>query len=102
MSDDQRIKAAQKNNVEVFLERGPGLDSRYQTWVVARDRARGRALVGGLGGMGVGQMWCAEDGYQDNPGFEDAPEQDSFMQFGTPEYDEQMRNDIRKIMERSR
>lgn len=45
-----------------------------QTWIVARDRANKKVLIGGLGCIGVGQMWIDEDGYQEAPGFNDAPE----------------------------
>ena len=55
--------------------------------LVARDRKRGRILRGGLGAMGVGQMWGtagADD--MGAPGFDTLPELDSFGGFGT--YDE--------------
>jgi len=47
------------------------------TWIVARDRKKGKVLLGGLGAMGVGQMWAIreENCYHNDPGFEDAPEQ---------------------------
>jgi hypothetical protein len=54
--------------------------------VIARDRGRGRSLVGGVGFGGCGTMW-----YEDSPhfaskeGYEGAPERDSWGQFGTPE-----------------
>lgn len=52
--------------------------------IVARDRAKGNILVGGLGVMGVGQMWSPEDSehHASYPGYEDAPEVDSTGGFG--------------------
>jgi hypothetical protein len=86
MSDKDRIEAAKRNNAAVFMERGLGLDARYQTWIAARDRARNRVLLGGLGAMGVGQMWVEErDSHREYPGYDDAPEEDSWMGFGAPE-----------------
>jgi len=42
-------------------------------FVVARDPERGVTLLGGLGVLGVGQMWFADrEEYRDYPGFEDA------------------------------
>lgn len=45
------------------------------TRVLARDRAAGRSLIGGLGVFGVGSMWWDDDeGTRLLPGFDDAPE----------------------------
>ena len=64
--------------------RYPKLTCSNLPQVVGRDRARHRVLLGGLGCMGVGQMWFDDverfvDGRvaYDNanrPGFDDAPE----------------------------
>ena len=66
------------DNLGVFLERGPGLTTRYSVWIEARDRANKRVLLGGLGGMGCGSMWVAEEDKHTNyPGYSEAPEQAS-------------------------
>ena len=63
------------NNSTVFMERGPGLSSRYLTFIVARDRTKKRVVVGGLGGMGCGEMWFDEEPkHSDYPGYENAPD----------------------------
>ena len=36
---------------------GPKLRYDYNIWVVAKDTKRKKVLLGGLGGMGIGQMW---------------------------------------------
>ena len=54
---------------------GPGLSSRYRTFIVARDRTKKRVVVGGLGGMGCGEMWFDEEPkHSDYPGYENAPD----------------------------
>ena len=47
-----------EQNVLKVLRDGPRLRSDYNTWIVARRQ--GRVLVGGLGSLGVGQMWLDE------------------------------------------
>lgn len=55
--------------------------------VIARDRKLGRVLLGGLGIMGVGEMWAVDDGgYTSRNGYVDAPEANSTGEFGTPEW----------------
>jgi hypothetical protein len=72
------IEECKKNNLDVFMERGPRLSYRYKVWIEARDRKDGWVLLGGLGGMGVGQMWTKEtEDHKKYPGYEDAPEQDA-------------------------
>lgn len=64
-----------RKNAQNFLEYGPGLRYSTGTFVVARDRKCKRVLTGGLGGMGVGQMWgsqCSTD--REKPGYRHAPE----------------------------
>lgn len=59
------------------MERGPGLDYRYKSYIVAKDTKRKRVLVGGLGGMGIGQMvFEMDDTHAKRPGFSEAPEMD--------------------------
>lgn len=74
MEKPKTVEDAQKNNFDVFMERGPGLDSRYQSFVVAKDLKNKKILLGGLGGMGIGEMWFdmsekdeARIGYQEAP-----------------------------------
>src|SRR5271154_1836715 len=78
-----KIEEAKQNNLDVFMEQGPKLSYRYKTWVVARDRTDGWVLLGGLGGMGVGEMWSKEtERDQDRPGYAEAPERSSVDGFG--------------------
>jgi hypothetical protein len=75
---DLVLNALREHNVRVAMEEGPGLSSLYRTWVEARDRAAGLVLVGGLGCLGVGQMWVPEHpNYAKLPGFVDAPEREA-------------------------
>lgn len=72
---DEIIDERSENNFDDFMERGPGLRSSYQSWVVAKSE-RGYTLLGGLGGMGVGEMWFED--YPDahwltDPTYENAP-----------------------------
>ena len=73
MNDD--IERLQAENIVNFMANGPRLSTSYHTWIVARDRQRGYVKLGGLGGLGVGQMWVQEDErHADYPGYADAPE----------------------------
>lgn len=76
MSEKKTAEQAAAENREHFMERGPGLSYGYQIYIVAKDTAKGKVLRGGLGGMGVGQMWCDLDLERDSqrPGWEEAPE----------------------------
>lgn len=76
LSQDNFIIDELKNeNIKDVLENGPGLKYSRNTWIEARDRYQGYVLVGGLGAMGVGQMWFKEDeGHKSYEGYEDAPE----------------------------
>ena len=53
------------NNLSVFLQDGPRMSTRYQTYVCARDRSKKTVLVGGLGCVGVGRMWMSESSCAD-------------------------------------
>jgi hypothetical protein len=62
-----------ENNASVLNERDgrPGLDYRYQAYVVEIED--GKVLLGGLGGMGLGQMWVDElPRHKDYPGYAEA------------------------------
>ncbi len=59
------------------MERGPGLYKDMTSFVVAKDTKNKKLLLGGLGGMGMGEMWvnlC--DGDENRSGFAEAPEVD--------------------------
>ena len=76
-------KNAAMNNMRVFMDKGPGLHRDYSTWVVAKDTANRRVLIGGLGAIGVGEMWFdMTEEVIGRTGFEEAPEQDSTGGFG--------------------
>ena len=47
-----------ENFADVF-KNGPGLRSNRSTWIVAKNTSKDMVLKGGLGAMGVGQMWLA-------------------------------------------
>jgi hypothetical protein len=79
MSDKKTAEQVQQENNAHFMERGPGLSYGYGIYVVAKDTPNNKVLLGGLGGMGVGQMWSTMDLERDSqrPGWEEAPEQSS-------------------------
>ena len=54
------IESKVSNNLAAFIQDGPRMSTRYQTYVLARDRDKKMVLVGGLGCVGVGRMWMAE------------------------------------------
>ena len=63
----------QEENVDNFLENGPGLRYSYNTWIIAKDPELGKVLVGGLGALGVGEMWLDDKEYKEHPDYADAP-----------------------------
>ncbi len=76
-------REAIENNAKLFMENGPGLNYLYKTWIKAKDTKDGYVLLGGLGGMGVGEMWSkTEDRHKENPAYADAPEVSSVGGFG--------------------
>jgi|SRR5580704_12472670 hypothetical protein len=72
----KKIAEAEEHNLELLFKDGPRLRFDYETWVVARDREAGMVVLGGLGGLGVGTMWAADERYQDAVGYDDAPEEE--------------------------
>jgi hypothetical protein len=67
------IDDAQRANWKHFMDRGPGLSYGYQQYVIARRPASGEILLGGLGGMGIGEMWLAESADDEAlPGYAEA------------------------------
>ncbi len=72
---EEEITDRARKNMEEFLDRGPGLRYSTRSWVVGRDRTRKKVLLGGLGGIGVGQMWFDESPrHAEDSTFADAPE----------------------------
>lgn len=62
-------------NVEKFIADGPRLRYDYNVWVEAKDSEKGKVLLGGLGGCGVGSMWVPmQKHHRGYPGFDGAPE----------------------------
>jgi hypothetical protein len=57
MSYRDKAEEAQRKNIEEFMEHGPGLRKSTRIFYVARCPSGRHVLKGGLGGMGVGQMW---------------------------------------------
>jgi hypothetical protein len=61
---------------------GPRLRWDYRTWIVATDPEHQMVKIGGLGSMGIGQMWvrdypeCAEDETYASAPMETCPEEE--------------------------
>lgn len=51
------IHARRENNLDDVADRGPRLSVNRSTWIVARCETGEHILRGGLGAMGVGEMW---------------------------------------------
>ena len=65
------------HNLDVLMDQGPRMTTRYVTYVVARDPKAGQILLGGVGGCGVGHMWTDEEPYhKDYVGYDIAPIQE--------------------------
>lgn len=80
---DEIIEERATHNLDEFVEKGPGLRRTTRHWIVARDDAEGYVLLGGLGGLGVGQMWApAMDYHRDDPTYAEAPQQSCLGGFG--------------------
>lgn len=74
MSPDPAISAAIAENHAKFMQFGPGIRD-YTVFVLAQDPASGKILLGGLGVLGVGQMWVSpEPRHQDYIGYSTAVE----------------------------
>lgn len=79
------INVLRELNVLKVMKDGPRLRSDYNTWIVARDPEAGLIKLGGLGGMGVGEMWFQESERDVQlPGYEDAPTVQSPAQSDDP------------------
>ena len=67
-----KVDDALNHNFYKFMRDGPGLSYDYKTPVLAVCGC-GYVLLGGLGGMGVGEMWFKDDGsYKDYIGYGEA------------------------------
>lgn len=65
-------------NIDNVLEEGPGLRYSMGIFIIAKDTKNRQVLLGGLGGMGVGQMWFGlGEMHKEYPGFEKAPDIDT-------------------------
>jgi len=65
-------------NVAKAVSDGPRFRVDYNIWVVAKDSKNLRVKLGGLGCMGIGEMWFQDEPrYAEYPGYKEAPEQDS-------------------------
>lgn len=72
------IEQLQAENIAKFMQDGPRLRVDYHTFIVAKDTKNRRLLIGGLGCLGVGEMWSeAWDEDKNKPGFDEAPEMDT-------------------------
>ena len=70
----ENVNALREQNVLKVLRDGPRLRTDYNTWIVARDPDAGLIKLGGLGGMGVGEMWFTEtEDHKLRAGYDDAP-----------------------------
>lgn len=54
---DQKVRATLEKNLAIFMDRGPSLSSDKRTVILAVDPWTDTYLTGGLGAMGVGEMW---------------------------------------------
>jgi hypothetical protein len=71
---DEIIGEGMDHNLRQFMTRGPGIRSTNHRWIVARDPDRRMVLVGGLGGIGVGEMWVEEkEHHRSDLTYADAP-----------------------------
>jgi hypothetical protein len=71
----ESIKDKQRHNLKVFMKQGAGLSYAYKNWIVAKNTKFNCVLIGGLGGMGVGEMWVkTDDRHRKNPEYKKAPE----------------------------
>ena len=61
-------------NIGHVLRDGPRMRIGQHTWIVAKDPDQGFHICGGLGCMGVGQMWVkTDDDDRGDPEYADAP-----------------------------
>jgi hypothetical protein len=65
-------------NLQHFFEHYGRRINEYKRFVAGRDRRQRRSLIGGIGAVGVGQVWVEDDNNYENPkdlpGYIGAPE----------------------------
>lgn len=52
-----KLSEALEHNLQDVIENGPRLSYSRKTAIVAYDPVKRRVLLGGLGALGVGEMW---------------------------------------------
>lgn len=73
-------------NVRHVLKHGPGLSYKIKSCMLAKCPTGKHVLLGGLGGMGVGQMWtCAEERHRSDDLWTDLPVEPCVGGFGIRE-----------------
>lgn len=84
---DIKAQEIAASNVQQALEHGPKLRCTTGTFVIAKDIRNGWVLLGGLGGMGVGQMWFGlEERHKSYANFDSAPDIDTDKQDALLDY----------------
>jgi len=78
MTEDSIPESAKEvlyNNQLDVMENGPGLRYGMGICILAKNAQTKQVLLGGLGGMGIGQMWAIDNEDKKRfPGYDDAPE----------------------------
>ena len=73
MSENTDINAMRESNILKAIKDGPRLRSDYSVWIEMRS-LDGHVLLGGLGALGCGTMWCKEDArHSEYPGYSTCP-----------------------------
>lgn len=74
LTREEIIRRRSRESLADFMERGPRLSATRKSYVLAVSHDGKRALLGGLGGFGVGQMWVdVTADVAADPTFTDAP-----------------------------
>ena len=78
---DTEAQEVAASNWQQVLRDGPGLRCTTGVFIIAKDTKRSKVLLGGLGGMGVGQDWRhLTERHEGIPGFDSAPDIDTLTQ----------------------
>lgn len=75
MKNQQKSKERKlAENIDDFFENGPRLSYKRNTWILAKSHDGRFVYNGGLGGLGIGEMWCvADETDRDDPEWAIAP-----------------------------